>query len=382
MRRTWRVVVLLLLPLCATGQQSAKTEFASVIQRGINEVYNLEFEGAERDFQRLVELQPTHPAGPFFLAMVQWWKILIDIDNEQYDDQFHEALDHVIDLCDERLEKNENDVTALFFKGGAIGFQGRLQTHRSQWLAAANAGRKALPIVQQAAELDPNNYDVQLGLGIYNYYAEIVPREYPWVKPLMVFVPAGDREKGIEQLRLASEKGTYASVEATYFLMQLYYQFEKNYPAALDLARRLHERFPNNMLFHRYLGRCYVAVGDWPQVAGVFGEVSDRALRGQRGYSPSIEREAAYYLGLCEMNNRRYPDALEHFYRCDQLSRSLDTDGESGFMILANLKVGNIYDVQGKRDIAVMQYRKVLGMKDYLGSHQTAEQLLKHPFVQ
>jgi tetratricopeptide (TPR) repeat protein len=257
-----------------------------------------------------------------------------------------------------------------------------LETHRSQWLAAANAGRRALPIVQLAASLDSTNYDIQLGIGIYNYYAEIVPREYPFVKPLMIFVPAGDRQKGIEQLRLASEKGKYASVEATYFLMQLYYQFEKNYPLALDLAQRLHARFPDNMLFHRYVGRCLVALGDWSHVSELFGEVASRARAGQRGYTPSIEREAVYYLGICEMNVRRYDDALRWFYRCDELSRVLDREEPSGFMVMANLRVGNIYDAQRKRSLATEQYHKVLGMKEYMDSYRMAEQYLTTPFAQ
>jgi tetratricopeptide (TPR) repeat protein len=382
MNHLWVALMVLLVVPRSDAQPDTTAQFEAAIQRGIGEVYDLAFEDAERDFRLLVELKPEHPAGHFFLAMVQWWRILIDIDNEQYDDQFHDSLDHVIDLCDDMLRLNENDVRALFFKGGAIGFQGRLETHRSQWLAAANAGRKALPVVRQAAALDPDNYDIQLGMGIYNYYADVVPREYPFVKPLMIFVPAGDRQKGIEQLRMASEKGKYAAVEATYFLMQLYYQFEKNYTLALDLARRLHERFPNNMLFHRYVGRCQVALGGWPEVREVFSEIHERARRGQRGYTPSIEREAVYYLGICEMNGRRYNEALQYFYRCDELSRGLDREDASGFMVMANLRVGNIYDAQGKRTLALQQYRKVLDMKEYLGSRRMAEQYVTTPFVQ
>lgn len=362
--------------------QDVERRFEEHTRSGIEKVYNLEFGDAEREFRQLVELKPRHPAGHFFLAMVQWWRILIDLEDEQYDDRFLEALDHVIVLCDEMLDRNENDVTALFFKGGAIGFQGRLYTHRSSWLAAANAGRKALPIVQMAASLDPDNYDIQLGTGIYNYYAEIVPREYPFVKPLMIFVPPGDRERGIAQLRMAAEKGKYASVEASYFLMQLYYQFEKDYRQALELALRLHGRFPNNMLFHKYVGRCHVSLGNWAAVEEVFGKIRERARRGQAGYGGATEREAAYYLGICAMNGRRYDEALTHFLRCDELSRTLDRDEPSGFMIMANMRMGNIYDLQGKRALAIRQYRKLTDWKDYLGSVRTAEQYIKSPFVQ
>ncbi|MGA9115798.1 MAG: hypothetical protein WB626_03390 [Bacteroidota bacterium] len=366
----------------AFGGTDRDPEFDTRVRQGIEYVYNLEFEQAEREFAELVRLKPEHPAGPFFQAMVLWWRILIDIDNDRYDDRFHDALDGVVDLCDRILEKDERDVTALFFKGGAIGFKGRLNAHRSEWLAAANAGRKALPLVQTASALDPANYDIRLGSGIYNYYAEVVPREYPFVKPLLVFVPRGDKALGIRQLTDASERGKYADIEATYFLMQIYFQFEKNYPKAMDLALRLHTRFPRNPLFHRYLGRTSVSLGQWPQAEAAFDSVSARAQRAERGYGAAAEREAEYYLGLARMNRREFQPALVHFYRCDELSRTLDTEEPSAFMILTNLKVGMIYDLQEKRDLARKQYRKVLAMREYKDSYRQAEQYLKTPYVQ
>lgn len=58
---------------------------------------------------------------------------------------------------------------------------------RESWLKAADDGREALPIVEEASALDPDNMDVQLGFGIYNYYADVIPNEYPILKPLMIF---------------------------------------------------------------------------------------------------------------------------------------------------------------------------------------------------
>ncbi len=379
-----RLAVAVLLIVVLAAQTLAQTvpgpEFDELTRKGIEYIYNLEFEHAEKIFQGLAKAYPRHPAGHFFLAMVTWWRILIDIDDEQYDEAFYDALDRVIDLCDELLEENENDVTALFFKGGAIGFKGRLKAHRSSWLDAANAGRKALPIVREASALDPNNSDILLGTGIYNYYAEVIPNEYPFVKPLLLFVPAGDKVKGIQQITTAAEKGKYANIESTYFLMQIYYQFEKDYPKALELAQKLHQRFPNNMLFHKYLGRCYVVLGRWDNVKEVFGEIAARCKKNQRGYGPLVEREAEYYLGMYDLNVGAHESALKHFLRCDELSRTLDQDGPSGFMVLANLKMGNIYDALARRDLALLQYRKVLKMKEFKDSHELAEQYIKTPF--
>jgi tetratricopeptide (TPR) repeat protein len=348
---------------------------------GIDQVYNLEFEAADRTFQEMVRLRPSNPAGYFFLAMVDWWRIMIDLENEQYDDRFLNALDHVVDMCDSILDLNERDVSAIFFKGGAIGFQGRLHFHRDDYLGAANAGRKALPLVQKASSLDPGNYDILLGTGIYNYYAEVIPEEYPIVKPLLLFIPPGDKAKGIEQLTLAAEKGNYASVEAAYFLMQIYYFSERDYQKALGLAESLHGRYPNNMLFHRYVGRCCAALGRWEQATEVFGEISARSDRNQPGYTASVDREAEYYLGAAALISGNLDRSLRHLYRCDELSRTLDVKEASGFMAMANLKIGNVYDLQSKRGLAVEQYTKVLSMKDYRGSRTQAEFYLKTPYT-
>ena len=372
------LVIMVLIGILG-GHAQNDSLFDAIAFQGIRDVYNLEFEKAEADFQQLLEMRPTHPAGHFFLGMVTWWRIVIDMDDTRYDESFFGSMDRVIDMCDSILGADPNDVTAIFFKGGAIGFKGRLKFHRDDYLAAANAGRKALPLVQSASELDPKNYDILLGTGMYNYYAEVIPSEYPWLKPLLLFVPSGDKKKGLEQLTIASERGKYAAVETTYFLMQIFFFYEKDFGRALALAQRLHREFDRNMLFHRYLGRCYASLNNWPETRRVFGEVVDRVTRQQRGYTVNAAREAEYYLALCDMNTRDYESSLGHFFRCDSLSRTLDVNGPSGFMVMANLKAGNVCDILGKRDLAVDQYNKVLSMKEYQDSHKQAVQYLKSP---
>ncbi|MBI5215851.1 MAG: tetratricopeptide repeat protein [Ignavibacteriae bacterium] len=373
-------ILFLFYVLNVEAQWSSDSLFNVHTQRGINYVYDLQFENARKEFKELIRLQPDHPAGHFFLATIEWERILIDLDNESNDERFITLLEKTIDVCDERLDKNEDDVTALFFKGGAIGFRGRLYANREDWVKAANDGRIALPIVQQAYKLAPANYDVLLGIGIYNYYAELIPEQYPFVKPLMIFFPDGDRAKGMNQLRQASEKANFANIEASYFLMQLLFQYEKQFGNALEIAARLHEKFPNNVVFHRYVGRCRAALGHWDEMTAEFDSILSYVSIGKLGYNKNVEREAHYYLGLSEMQNGRHDAALRHFYKADDLSRSLDKNGPSGFMIMSNLRVGMIYDAQSKREYAIKQYKKVLDMKEYQDSHKSAEKYLKTPY--
>lgn len=374
-------LAILIAPLVSRAQWVLDPSVEKRIQKGIDHIYNLEFEQADREFDAVIAERRDHPAGYFFRAMTMWWRILGNFTDESKDDRFYEMLDVVINMCNQRLEKNPNDITALFFKGGAIGFRGRLRANRGKWLAAAKDGIVALPIVQKAYELDPNNYDVLLGIGIYNYYAEIVPREYPLVKPFMIFFPKGDRKKGLEQLTLSAEKSKYARTEAAYFLLQSYFIYEKELFQALTIAQNLHARYPRNPLFHRYLGRCYVSLGYWTDAHRVFQDVERRYASKQTGYDDYDGREAYYYLGKFYFIAGKFDQALKNFLKCDQLSRVVDKEGPSGFMTMANLHIGMIYDVQKKRDLAIAHYNKVLRMKEFENSHKDARRYLAQPYV-
>ena len=149
MRRAWLCAFLVAASCIPARAGNPGGDPDSLGRRGIASVYNLEFENAQKDFQELIRRSPGDPAGYFFQAMVRWWMIMIDIDDTKYDAEFYAALDGVIAMCDSLLDRNRDDVNAIFFKGGAIGFEGRLKFHRNDYLGAANAGRKALPLVQE-----------------------------------------------------------------------------------------------------------------------------------------------------------------------------------------------------------------------------------------
>jgi tetratricopeptide (TPR) repeat protein len=254
-----------------TNAQDAK--YDSLVTTGIKQIYDIKFPEAEATFKKLTSDYPNKPAGKFFLAMIDWWRILLDPDNESYDDIFYKKLDGVIDQCDQLLDKNPDNVDALFFKGGAIGFRGRLRAFRESWLKAADDGKKALPIVERAGQLDPKNVDVQLGYGIYNYYASVLPDKYPMLKPVMWFLPKSDKNKGLIQLGYVSRDGKYAKYEAQYFLMNIYYSYEDKPFEAEKYAHLLTSQFPDNPNFESWMGRIYAKEGRWNLASSIFANI-------------------------------------------------------------------------------------------------------------
>ncbi len=371
------VLIILILSINALAQNS---DFDFRVNEGIKKIYNIKFTEAEKTFRSVIADYPNQPAGRFFLAMIDWWKILLDPDNESYDEIFFLKLEDVIYQCDQILDKNPGEVDALFFKGGSIGFRGRLHAFRESWLKAADDGREALPIVEQAASLDPKNMDVQLGFGIYNYYAAVIPDENPLIKPLMIFFPSGDKKKGIEQLKNTASNGKFAKYEARYFLMTLYYRYENNATAADDYAKLLLNDFPDNPVFEKWRGRIAVRRGDYVLGDSLFRDVIKKADKKYFGYStPNSLREAVYYIGNNFKNNGELDSAKIYFERCISESKKIDEEGEeSGFQVNAVLFLAQISEGLNRKDEAVKLYEELLDMKDYGSSHSIAENSLKN----
>jgi tetratricopeptide (TPR) repeat protein len=370
--------ITLLVFLLLTVNIFSQSGFEERVRSGIKQIYNIKFDEAEKTFRGLIADYPDHPSGRFFLAMIDWWKILLNIENEDHDDIFFQKLEDVIYQCDEILKNDKSNVDALFFKGGSIGFRGRLRALRESWLKAADDGREALPIVEHAANLDPDNLDVQLGFGIYNYYADVIPSEFPLIKPLMIFFPSGDKQKGIEQLRNTASNGKYAKYEAQYFLMTLYYRYEKNLPAADEFAKILLDEFPDNPVFQRWRGRIAVRRGDWEMADSLFKDVILKAENNLPGYNiPVSLREATYYVGYNARDYGLLDSAKTMFEKCYELSRQIDKKEESGFQINSLVYLAMIEEKQGRPESAISLYEKILKMREYGNSHSIAKTNLK-----
>lgn len=374
-----KFITIIFFIVCSNISFGQTIPFDSLIQKGINQIYSLEFEDAEETFGLIKKYEPEHPATKFFPAMVTWWKIMADLDNEEFDKILIKQLDETIEFCDNLLKKNPTNIDAIFFKGGALGFRGRLYSIRESWLNAASDGKDAMPLVHRAFALDSTNVDVQLGFGIYNYYADVIPEKYPFLKPVMFFFPKGDRYKGLEQLVNAAYNGKYTKAESKYFLMTLYYKFEDNDIEALKYAEELIEQFPNNPAFHKHYGRLLRRTSHITKSTEEFKEMYRRCEVNMRGYNDKIRREASYYIADEHWRNADFDEAIKYYKECSDLSVSFDQE-DDGFNVISLLQIGKIYDVLGKRDTAIAYYKKVLKLDKHRDSHDQAKLYLKEPF--
>lgn len=354
-------------------------EADSLVLRGSKLIYNCQFDSAELIFDEVIEKYPDHPVGYFLDAMVDWWRIKIHRNEAVYAQSFENKIEIVVDKCDDLLDENPKDLTALFFKGGALGYRGRYFAESKQWLSAATDGKEAFDIMLDCHEKAPGNHDIMLGSGIYNFYAAAIPEKYPLTKPLLAFLPEGNKKIGLLQLRSSAYHARYTTVEAKVMLLLSFYSFEKDYNSALFWAKELHEEFPDNAYFHRYYARSKTRMGKWEELEQEWRNIIKKCIKRVEGYNNLTAREGLYYVGLALQRKREYETALKYYNKCLEVGDYIDEE-DSGYYLSAQFKIALIYDKTGKRDLAIKQYKKCLESEDYDGIHAKCKRYLEKAY--
>ncbi len=348
-------------------------------RRGLDLLYNMKFEAANRIFDQIKRRYPNHPIGPFLEGLNIWWNhIMLDLPDTSHDEAFFAAMDAVIERCDEILARDADNLDALFLRGAALGFRARLHSNRSNWMKAVMDGRRAVGAVREVGELAPNNPDYVFGKGMYDYYAAVIPEHYSFAKAVMLFMPDGDRERGLRQLEMAARQGQYIQTEAVYFLLQIHYLYETDYWKSREYVAWLRKRHPENPYFHSYEARVYARWGQWRKARAVFEEVLNRYRQRKAGYNDYFAQQALYFLARERMHADAYEEALDYLVKLEALTAA--TSEENPYKVLGRLRQGMVYDALGKRAAAERRYREVLQLEDHDKAHERAKKYLKTPY--
>lgn len=347
---------------------------------GLRALYDARFDEAGRQFDRIAARHPNHPIGPFMKGLIVWWRILPDLTegDDRYDRAFIDAMTETIRRADRLDRKGRYAFDRTFFRAAALGFRGRLLSNRMSWFKAARDGKEALKPVFEIAETDTLNPDFVFGRAVYDYFAAIVPEEYPVARPVMLFFPDGDERAGLRGLELAADHSTFVGTEAAYFLFQIHFQYRPEYGEARRWIEVLRERHPTNGFFHVLEARVHARWGRWDLAAPILDDVLNEVDAGADGYTEGIENQALYYRGRALGSLGDDNGALAAFERLHRSTAGQDP--ESWFRVWGRLRTAMMHDRAGRREQAVRMYREVLGMEERGESHERARRYLRSPF--
>ncbi len=336
----------------------------------INLLYNFRFHEADREIRWLKYRFPNHPMPHFMLALAEWWKIVPNTDVALYDDRMLMHLDSAIYLAKKLYSQKENKVEPAFFLSASYAFKGRLHSERKQWAKATFAGKNALKYLDECkgkGELSP---ELLFGDGIYNYYAQWIPREYPALKPILMFFPKGNKELGIRQLEEVANQAFYTRTEARYFLLQIY-SMEDQYDKALELARYMNKTYPDNPYFERYLCRTAFVAGRASEAQAAAQSILNKISLGKTGYEGVSGRNAAYVLGYYNYHHlRNFAAAREYYAQAIGFSRQTG-DTKAGYYISSLIGLGKIAQGEKKVEEAIGYYKEAMDAASKKSSQYT-----------
>jgi tetratricopeptide (TPR) repeat protein len=380
----WRGALLLSVALC-TGAASRTPPAVGTPLRGIDRltrVYDFileaRFDQVDAELRRACGPAPPE-ACEVLGATALWWRILLDPESRELDDEFSAAVDHAIESTEAWTERAPDDAEAWFYTGGAYAARVQWRVLRNEKISAARDGKNIKLALERAVELDPTIEDAYFGIGLYKYYADVAPAAAKVLRFLLL-LPGGDREEGLEQMLRARSRGRLLQGEADYQLHVIYLWYERQTGHALQLLQSLHERYPANPLF----------LAQTAEIQDAYQHDITASLATWRALLATARDQRASHPVLSEVQARlgiaRHLDVLHQTDEAIEMLQAivaLHPTTPYGSLPLAYLRLGEAYDRIGSRAAAIDAYRAAAAAAvtpdPYRVRVQTAERLRRAP---
>lgn len=337
--------------------------------QALNDLYNFKFPAAERQFIYLKSRYGWHPLPYFLMGLIQWWKIMPNTKDTQYDDMFLAYMDTTIMVAQNLYKKYPAyKIESAFFLAGAYGFKGRLYSdeERKNWRKAASAGKNALDYLEVCKGQEYLSPELLFGDGLYNYFSVWVKENYPSLRPILWFFPEGDKALGLKQLKEVSYNAFYTRTEAMVWLMRILNSYENDQMRAMQISEYLHSTYPDNPYFHRYYARMLYSTGRHALADTVCHTILRNIDEKRPGYEATSGRYAAFFLGQINESRKKYDDAKKYYELCVKFAEEIDATS-SGYYLYSLISLGEIANRQGNKALAKKYFtevKKKSGRKD------------------
>ena len=345
------------------------------ILRGIDLIYDNQFDDADDLFEEVIAKSQDEPAGYFYLAMVSWSRLAAGFWSPEYVKEFKKRIDRTIGVAEARVDKGGADSYDFFYLGGALGFEGRFELMEGNWASSFFLARDAIEALKICLKMDPYNKDVLLGLGTFDYYTARLSGVLKFLTYFLLH--RGDIQKGLKKLTLASKEAIYSATEAKSILLHIYLFGEQDFTKALYLSTELAEKYRTNQRFQVLRGVSYIRLQMYPQYRELVSQLRLRSTEASKRELASIwERRALYLESIYDLFHGLYPEARS---RLKKILDHQDPESDPAMIAWPLVKIGMSYDLEHNRDEATKYYDQVLNMENGSGAQFVAKKLLKSP---
>ena len=325
----------------------------------INNMYNFKFEKSEQQFQRMKNEYYWHPLPHFLLGLNTWWRIIPSDDISIYDDAFIGYMNAAIHQAELIGRIPAYMVESSFFLAASYSLKARFHADRGNWRKAISNTTASLNHLDVSKSIDNRlSPELLFGDGLYNYYVEWIPENYPILKPVMAFFQKGNKELGIKQLGIAANNAFYTRTEAQFFLMRILTYEESPPGQALEMAKYLHKTFPDNSYFHRYYARLLYSSNHYPKALEVSYNCLAKIDSGYTGYENVTGRYCCFFLAQIKESYNQLDEAKHYYQRAIDFAEK-GKDLKAGYYLFSMVKLGRLYQKEKNKKKAKYYYKLV-----------------------
>ncbi|UCB48534.1 MAG: hypothetical protein JSW56_15570 [Deltaproteobacteria bacterium] len=360
----------------ARNTTSKPTPVNHDIIKGIELLYDWKFDEAESIFHKIIAEEPNDPGGYFYLAMVTWSRLASGFWFPEMVDQYGDRIDEAILVAKRKIEEEKADSFTYFYLGGALGFKGRFHLMQQKWLSSFFLALEAIKALETCQKMDPNNKDVLLGLGIFDYYTARLSGVLKFLSYLLVH--EGNKEEGLRKLHVVAEEAVYSSVEAKSLLLHIYLFLENaHYPKALILAQELAERFDQAPRYKYLEGVAHIRLGNENKYRQVVEFLRKKASLADSEERAFIWDRRVHYLEASHCLVRLQTEKARS--KLDTILSQPNPKLDPLMLAWPLLKKGMSYDLEADREEATKYYTMILNLKNGAGAQFLAQRYLDEP---
>jgi len=345
---------------------------------GLRHGFEGDYDAANSVWRQIRTLDPQHPAAPVFETNTLYWFQMFDDEDRRWDERITELCDEGIRLSKARLDADADDLEGHFYMGQSLMNRGRLKGIRGRYYSAGTDGERARKHLERVLELRPDLVDGRYQVGLYYFYASLLPRMVSRFLGWLWFVPSGDGPTGLRYLNEVVAEGDLYRDEARFILGNIYTYHEPQYPRALELVGELHDRYPHNTLIHFELLEVRFEMRDYRGAIKEARRLEARSARNE--LEESRIRMARVWRARAELVSGEPETAWRTLSVFDAGLPERPLWGGAWI----ELTRGQALDALGERERALAAYDRVLAYEAPRGSRRASELARaaeKDPFV-
>jgi hypothetical protein len=306
-----RCILMAALAVASSSPANVTRPWDATAKVTLGLVYDGDFPAAEARLAALAGEHPEDPVLPYLQALALEWRLEQDPRSRAHDREVLSLADRSLALAGARLAGDAGDGRALLARGAAHGVKSRLHLFRWEKGPASREAVRMREALLGARAAGVDALDLDFGLGLYDYYADTLPRFFKIVA-FVLRIPGGDRERGLAAIASVARGGSlFHDDEARVQMYDIHSYFEGRPDRARHWIRamwRLHPGWPLwGLRLAQLLGE---PMGLWAESAAVARDIVATAEEGRRpNYQPVVAAMARVLLAEALLGDLRFAEA-------------------------------------------------------------------------